>query len=240
MRKQEFLCLILLVFVCQGTEILDEKKKDSRPSLVNVMGKGRVRVPPDQVEITVGITQRAKTVEQVQDDVDSTSANIIAYLKEIGVEDRDMKTTMVCLNPSYIYTGYQYSTTEVDFYSATKSVTFIYRDVSQFESVLTGLYGIGVNTVNSISFKVEDVQEQRKEAKRRAVGQARKIAETLTEGLDHVTVGGVYSVNDQTYDNEYFPVVYAPVVGCDTTLSGGEVEITAIVNIAFYLVNGKF
>ena len=239
MQKRTAL-LILFALVFQAWAQVTPIEDDSRTPLVSVNGKGRVRVRPDFVEITVGIDQRGKTVKQLQDDVDAKSASIISYLKRNGVKDRDVQTSQVNLSPYYSYTGSEYGSTQVDFYTATKSVTFVLRDISRYEKVLSGLYKLGVNTVSGINFKVDDAQAQKQEAKRRAVAQARKIAEALTEGLN-VTVGKVYSLDDQTYDTQVFPIVYAPLEfrrsGSDTTIAGGEVEVTATVAVSFQLMN---
>jgi len=210
---------------------------NSPPALVNVQGKGRVRIAPDQVEVTVGISERGNTVQEVQSKVDRVSSNIIAYLKRNGVEDRDIQTTTVSLYPYYNDTQGD-GTQRPLFYTATKQITFVLRRISNSEKVLAGLYDLGVNTVYGIQFKLEDDEEAKQEAKRRAVASAKEIAEALTEGLN-VRVGDVYSVNDQTYDTIYYPVVYGPVDsrtgGSTASIARGVVEVSAVVSVSYYI-----
>jgi len=212
---------------------------NSPPALVNVQGRGRVRIAPDQVQVTVGISERANTVQEVQNEVDTVSSNIIAYLKRNRVEDRDIQTTTVSLSPFYNDTNGD-GTQRPLFYDASKQITFVLRRVSRFERVLAGLYDLGVNTVYGIQFKLEDDEEAKQEAKRRAVASAKEIAEALTEGLN-VSVGDVYSVNDQTYDTEYYPVVYGPLdsstSGSATSIARGVVEVSAVVSVSYYISN---
>jgi len=243
-----YFTLIICLLACQAftQDNLNENCNNSPPPLITVTGKASVRVQPDKVQVTVGIDQRAKTVKQVQEDVDGKSSKIISYLKQNGVEDRDVQTSHINLNPFYSYEKTQAGSTEVDFYTATKSLTFVLRDISKFEKVLSGLYEIGVNTVNGIAFQVENQEAARQAAKRKATGHARKIAESLTEGLG-VSVGKVYSLNDQTFDSHVFPIVYAPIMvkrgtgDSETAISGGEVEITATVGVSFRVGNqGQF
>jgi len=210
------------------------------PPLVIVTGRGRVRALPDQVQVTVGIEERAKTIDELQDSVDTKSADIISYLQDNGVEDKDIQTSYVNLSPGYSDVGTEYGSTEIDYYTATKSLTVTIRDISSFDSILSGLYKVGVNSVSGISFNVEDLQAQKQEAKKRAVAKAREIANALTEGLN-VSVGAVYQVNDQTYDNPVLPIVYAAAdsdsQGGDASVAGGEVEITATVSVSFLINN---
>ena len=252
MKQRTFIfSLILFTFACQAwaqrlppidpSPITPPYLQNGPPALVNVQGNGRVRVPPDQVEVTVGITQRANTVAAVQSQVDTVSANIIAYLKRNGVEDRDIQTTVVSLYPFYNDTTGDGQVRPV-FYTASKSITFTLRNVARFDRVLAGLYGVGANTVSGVTWKLDDPQEAKQEAKRRAVAQAQEIAEALTDELD-VSVGDVYSVNDQTHDNQYYPVVYGAADfrgSSGSSVARGVVEVTATVSVSYYISDNWF
>jgi len=230
---------IVILFLSLSCCTLAQNNSSNLPPLVSVNGRGRVRAQPDKVIFTVGIQQRAETVEELQSEVDEVSSDIIAYLKDNGVEDKDIQTSYVNLSPYYSSLGTEYGSTEVDFYTATNSLTVTLRNISNFDSILSGLYGVGVNSVSGITFDVEDLQEQQQEAKRRAVAQAREIAEALTEGLN-VTVGNVYSVTDQSYDSTPIPIYFATaadIEGGDSSVAGGEVEVSQTVSVAFLINN---
>jgi uncharacterized protein YggE len=239
MFKKLSIFILVLSFACFVLTQDTEEPNPDLPPLVSVTGSGRVRAVPDKVVFNVGVQQRAKTVEEVQNLVDSASADIINYLQDNGVDDKDVQTSYVSLSPYYTQTGTEYGSTDVDFYTATNSLTVTLRNISRFDSILSGLYEAGVNSVDSISFDVEDLQAQKQEAKRRAVAQAREIADALTEGLN-VTVGNVYSVSDNDYNSPPVPIYFATaadIEGGDSSVAGGEVEISQTVSVSFLIQN---
>jgi len=236
MFKKLSIFVLVLGFACFVMTQDTEQPNPDLPPLVSVTGRGRVRVQPDKVVFNVGVQQRGDTVEEVQDKVNSAAADIIAYLNDNGVDEKDVQTSYVSLSPYYTTTGAEYGSTAVDFYTATNTLTVTLRNVSQFDSLMSGLYEAGVNSVDNISFEVDDQQAQKQEAKRLAVAQAREIADALTEGLN-VTVGDVYSVSDQDYDTPPVPIYFATAESGDSSIAGGEVEISQTVSVSFLIEN---
>jgi len=128
-----------------------------------------------------------------------------------------------------------------------KTVTFTLRNISAYDDVLNGLYDAGVNNVQSVSFEIENVQDQRLEARRLAVSNATAAAQLLADALN-VTLDGVYSITDQTYDEGENPGPFLPdaigiaseasagsAASSGPSVSGGEISIDASVQVSFYI-----
>ena len=225
------------------------KSADIAPALITVTGSGESKGEPDEVSVTVGIQLRDKSVQQVSNETDSRASAVIAYLKSEGVDDSDIQTSYVTLQPYYSYTGSEAGQTSPDYYTAQQSLTFALKDLSAYDRIMTGLYDAGINSVSDISFKIENVEARKQEARKKAVANAKKIATTLTTGLG-AKVGRVYTVSESTTDGSNQPPIFyyaaaslaagsASNEGSNSgpSISGGEVTITSTVTVSFYIIN---
>jgi len=243
MQKQSIIfCLVLF---CLAS--LLHAQSQTLPPLITVNGQGEVKQAPEQVVITLGINIREKTLKDTVNKTDQASADIISYLRSQDIAARDIQTTYLSIYPQYTTTGTEYGSTEIDYYSAQKSVTFTLRNISAYDDVLQGLYDNGVNEVNGITFEIENIQDQRLEARRLAVSNATATAQLLANALN-VTLDGVYSIIDQTYDEgnnpEPLPVnalggvaeaSASEAASSGPSVAGGEITIDAAVSVSFYI-----
>jgi len=212
--------------------------------MITVTGKGEVKQAPEQVVVTLGVELREKVLDDLVDKTDKASADIIYYLLNKDISAGDIQTSYFSIYPYYTSSGSEYGSTEVDFYTSTKTVTFTLRNISNYDNVMDGLYERGINRVNDITFKVEDVQEQRLQARKYAVGNATESAKLFAGELG-VKLTGVYMINDQTYDDGAAPVPMAALKfareaadsagSSGPSIAGGEITISASVSVSFFI-----
>jgi len=236
-KINSILALLFLFFTYQATA-----QDDNLPPLLTVVGNGEAREAPDRVEVQLGVSLRNNSLAQVRNDADTRSSAIIAALRDAGVAASDIKTSYVSIQPYYSYNDND-GDPSPDYYSATKTLTFTLRDLSNFDNVMEDVYAAGANSVDSIEFKVEDEEGQKELARRRAVDNARNIANTLAEELG-VEIGNVYSITDQTSDYNDYPRPYmfeaeaaSDGSGPGPSISGGVVLTEASVQVKYYIVN---
>src|SRR5687767_5191614 len=98
MNKTASLLIILLLCI-----VFRAKAEDNLPPLITVTGKGKVRLPPDQVIVTVAVELRHESLDQVLKENDSKTAAIIAYLKKQGIGSKDIQTSYISVEPYYSY-----------------------------------------------------------------------------------------------------------------------------------------
>jgi len=239
MIKNSIIISILLCFAwfSQAQDIL--------PPLLSVQGKGEVRKEPDKASISIGVLLRNFTLESTREGADKKSADIIAYLQDQGINSTDIKTSYVTLQPYYDYSQVNDGDASPDYYIASKSLTFILRNLTKFDDIMEGLYANGVNSFNGIEFQIDDEEEQMILAKRRAIRNAKEIANVFAEELD-IEVGRVYSVSDQStergspvpyYSNSDNVKVYDGTTG--PSIAGGVVVIEAYVDVKFYVIDNN-
>jgi len=201
---------------------------------------------PETAEITLGIRLREKSLSDLVDNTDKVSADIIASLRDNDIDARDIQTSYFSIYPYYTTTGTEYGSTNIDFYVSTKTVTFTLRNISNYDTVMNGLYTAGANRVDQVRFTVEEIFNQRLQARKYAVGNATETARLFAEELN-VELTGVYSILDQSYDDGDTPLPYnaayfyegafdsASGSRSGPSISGGEIKISAMVQVSFYI-----
>lgn len=238
MKKTIFMLLALLTIGLMQAQA----QQPVMPPLVSVNGVGEVRVQPDQVVLQMGVEVREKTLEQARKQVDAKAAAIIAYLKKQGVNEKDIQTSYMSVYP--IYNSGEYGRTTPDFYTAQKTMTVLVRKLNKFDELMAGLYGVGVNRVEGVQFKVSDVEKYKAEARKKAVNDAKQKATALTTELG-AKVGSVYAINENSTGGRPIPM-YAEAAMMKTmdsaaadgpTIAGGEVVITSNVSVSFIIEN---
>ena len=239
MKKMNLILFLSLFFVSAFT--VQAQQAQVLPPLVNVSGIGEVRVQPNEVVVNLGVEMRGKTLDEARKETDKKAAAIISYLKKQGVDARHIQTSYVTLQP--IYSSGEYGRTTPDFYMAQKNMTVLVKKLDKFDELLSGLYGVGVNQVNGVSFRVSDseIEKYKTEARKKAVANAKAKATQLTSELG-AKVGRAYSISESTNGGGPRPMYKMAMMESAAydasggpTIAGGEVVITSNVDVSFVI-----
>ena len=71
------------------------------PPAISVTGEASISVPPDRVEIDAGVATDAKTAREASDANNAAMGKVIAALKGAGIDEKDMQTSRLSLQPQY-------------------------------------------------------------------------------------------------------------------------------------------
>jgi uncharacterized protein len=235
MKKLSFIAFFVLV----AGLLQVQAQQQVLPPLISVNGIGEVKLPPDEVVISLGVETREKTLEQARKQTDKQAAAIIAYLRKQGVEAKDIQTSYINLQP--IYSSSQFGKAAPDFYVAAKTMTIVIKKLDRFDELLSGLYENGVNRIDGIAFRVSNLEKHRTEARKKAVADAKQKANALTSELG-AKVGKVYSINEHTSDGSP-RMGYAKVAMMEMdmaqeggpSIAGGQVTVTSNVSVSFII-----
>ncbi|TXK47550.1 DUF541 domain-containing protein [Pontibacter qinzhouensis] len=240
MKKSKL--MLLMLFALAAPMVLQAQTQQILPPMINVDGRGEVKVQPNEVVVTLGVELRDKNLDQVRKQADTKAAAIIAYLKKQGVDAKNIQTSYMHVQPVYNTASSEFGKTTPDFYMAQKTMTFVLTKLDKFDEVISGLYGVGVNRVDGIAFRVSDVEKYKVEARKKAVNDAKAKAAALTNDLG-AKVGKVYAISESTngggpqplYARNNMMVQQAAMMDGDPSIAGGEVVITSTVSVSFVL-----
>jgi uncharacterized protein YggE len=156
-----------------------------------VSGTGRVSVTPDVADLRLGVSVGRPTVERARADAASTMDAILAAVDAAGVPRRDVRTSMLSIQPRYDYRDGRAPT--LTGYELANVVEVTVRDLDRLGDVVDGTLKAGATSMDGLSFRIADPAPAEREARVQAMAAARASADVLAEaaGLEIVGVSDI-------------------------------------------------
>lgn len=165
---------------------------DTREHTISVAGTGSVFVAPDQADVQLGVAVTRDTVRGARDDAAVTMNAVLAAVRDAGVVDADVRTSMLSIGPVY---DYGRETQLIVGYQVTNIVIIRVRDLEKLAVVIDDSVAAGATTVSSVTFRVGDPTAAERQAREAAVRDARARADTLASAAG-VSIVGVASISE--------------------------------------------
>lgn len=204
-------------------------------SRLTVNGTGETRVAPDMASIQMGVTTQAASAAEAMRLNSTQQAAVIEALTGAGIEQGDIQTSGLNLNPVMDYGEGRAPT--VTGYQASNMVTVRVRDVPRLGEVLDTIVSAGANEINGITFLRDDNTAAEDDARRAAVEDARHKAEVLAEAAG-LTLGPVLVLRDSVVAEGPRPMMMEARAAADSAavpIAPGEIATTATVEMQFAL-----
>lgn len=173
----------------------------SPSNAITVAGEGEVFAVPDTAEFTFSIIEEGATATEVQERATTKTNDILAVLKEQGVEEKDVKTLSYMVAPKYEWQplncpGYypcERKQVQIGF-TLDQSVQVKVRDMGKAGELVTLTTDKGAKSVSGVSFTVADEDAAQASARKLAIDEARAKAEKLATdlGVNLVRIVGFY------------------------------------------------
>lgn len=169
------------------------------PPSIAVTGEGIVAAMPDIAIVTSGVVTRAETAGAALKANSAAMTKVLATLKSAKVEDRDVGTSGLSVQPQYDYADNR--APKLSGYEVRNSVTIRARDLDGLGALLDQLVGSGSNQIEGLVFDVAERDAQLDEARKAAVADAKRKAE-LFAVASGVKLGAVISVDERASNPE--------------------------------------
>jgi len=250
MSKKNFLIigtlLVIIVIGATGCDSLSPPSRTTSSGVISgqntgiwVSGIGEVTVTPDIAVLTLGVEAQADTVDQAQGEASSAMNAVVSELDSRGVADKDIQTLYFRIYPVRDWAP-ERGEEELVGYRVTNMVTVKVREVDDTGTIIDAVARVGGDyiKIDNISFTVDDPTPYQKEAREKALADARERAEQIAD------TAGV-RLGEPTYINEsgsYYPTtrqisygmaVPAPMPEAAASISPGETVITILVQVAY-------
>jgi len=202
---------------------------------ITVVGEGTVSAEPDQAEVMVGVETRGDTVQEATGE----SADIMeALLEALEAEDvaiEDIRTSGYSVWTEYVNRPEGTAEEQEAIYHVNNIVTVKVRDLDNLGAILDGAIEAGANSIQGITFTIEDKAELAADARAQAAADARAKAEELA-GLMNVEVGPVVSVSEVIGASVY-PVLRQAAMGLGGggagPISAGKLDYTTQLQVVY-------
>lgn len=148
---------------------------------ISVQGEGKINAVPDIATLNFGVqTGRQKTADGAMQILTDKMTKIIAALGAAGIEDKDVRTQNLSLNPSYDWN----EGTRIDGgFEANQSLVVKVRDLEKISTVLDAAIKAGANQAGSVGFTIDDPEILQAQAREEAIADAKAKAEKLAADL---------------------------------------------------------
>lgn len=214
---------------------------------INVRGEGEVMAKPDIGAFSFSVTAEADDATTAQTDSAEKTNAILAYLKEAGVEDKDVKTSGYSLNPKYRYETKVCAANMycppgepiIDGYTVTQTIEVKVRNLDKAGDLIRGAGERGATNISGLSFTIDDESNLKAEAREEAIADAKEKARVLADqlGVRLVRIMSYYEEEGMMpyygYGGDAMMSVKAESAAVSPRLPTGESATKSIVNITF-------
>lgn len=210
---------------------------------LSVSASDKVTAKPDIATLSFSVVTEGASVTSVIEDNNKKMNAAILFVKEQGVDEKDIKTTGYQLSPIYTQPqqlGYGEFVPRIARYSLTQTVTVKIRDFTKTSSLLDKLPTLGINQIGTISFGIDDPETYLAQAREGAFAKAREKAERIAK-QNGLSLGRVMNVSD--YSQENYPMFSSldarggygggAVMKAAPSIEPGSQEVSVNVNVMY-------
>jgi uncharacterized protein len=148
---------------------------------LDVSATGEVTRVPDIAVISTGVVTRAASATAAIQQNANRMERVRAALRKAGVEDKDIQTSSINLNPDYVYAERQ--PPRLTGYQASNQVSVRFRDIRKTGEILDALVAEGANQINGPTLTIDKPEAALDEARLKALANGRARAELYARGL---------------------------------------------------------
>ena len=207
---------------------------DPNEGSIVVTGTGRVALAPDVADLRLGVTVARPTVDAARRDAATTMDAILAAVDAAGVPRRDVRTSLLSVQPRYDYRDGKPPT--LTGYELANVVEVTVRDLARLGDVVDGTLGAGATSMDGLSFRVADPAPAEREARVLAMAAARARADVLAEaaglrilGVSSVVEGGAASPRPFMKAER----MMLAAADASTPVESGALEVAVSVTVAY-------
>lgn len=218
-------------------EVKGATLENTNTRTLEVTGTSSIKAKPDIAVLNIGVTTNDVSTKSVQSENSKVMNEILAKVKDLGVDENDIRTTSY-----YMYPEYDYSESgtrgKIVGYTLSNMVEIKVRDMDKAGEVLSAAVDAGANVNNGISFNLSNVDEYYNQALSSAMANAKSKADTLAKAIG-VKIGVPSKIVEGS--NYYSPYLTGNYLGMGSVtsepeaikISEGEIEVTANVLVTY-------
>lgn len=225
---------VLIIFFVFSIINLTEKEKTGET--ISITGYAEVSAKPDVAQITISVLSENRDLGVATEDNNTKTNAIVSFLKENGIEDKDIKTSTYNINPRYEYYS-DYRNRYLAGYEVTQSLVVKIRNLDSVGEIIAGSSERGSNDISSLSFIIDDDEALKAQVKKQAIDDAKLKASELAKdlGISLSEIVGFYENNYySTPQISYAKVEMAKSLDSSTpSIEAGENTIIASITITY-------
>jgi uncharacterized protein YggE len=212
-----------------------QAQAEPTPATITVTGDGISEAVPDMATLSLGVTTTGATAAEALSANSAALAAVLERLRAAGVADRDIQTSSLSVNPNW--TGYDSSLSgpKIADYTAMNMVTVKIRALDTLGGVLDAAVSDGANTLNGLTFGLQDPRPAMDAARTAAVQDATAKARLIAEAAE-VTLGPIQSITESAGYGGPAPMFKdAAPAAAPVPVEAGALSMTASVTVVWQI-----
>jgi uncharacterized protein YggE len=202
---------------------------------ITVVGEGTVSAEPDQAVVTVGVETIGDTVQKATGESGDIMTALLAAFKAEGVAVADIRTSGYGVWTDYGSRSDIVGSDSKPIYRVNNTVSVTVRDLDKLGAILDAAIEAGANSIQGITFTVEDRAGLATDARVKAAADAKAKAEELAK-LMNLKVGSVVSVSE-VIGSSVYPVMREAAMGMGGggagPISAGELDYSVQLQVVY-------
>jgi len=228
--------VVVAILPFAGLTVAEDKLP---PKVVRVVGTAEVKVVPDRAVVELGVERQNANAGAAKRSADEAARMILASLQARGVDEKDIQTTFLSLQPEVNY----HKGVKTTYFAAQQTMSVTVRDLSKLDAVLESLIKSGGNRIDSIRYETSDLRKYRDEARELAVKAAREKAQALARAAGQ-EIGKAQSIEEVPEPDYQILIGYLSNFSrsetpekskAGPTMSPGQKSISASITVSFDL-----
>lgn len=225
---------ILIILTLISSIGISTAQVDTRRT-VAVEGEAEIYLAPDRASVSIGVETDGKDVIVIKKDNDRRVRGIFDALKKIGIEQKDIMTSDLSIQPQYNWKND--GRRELVKYQMRNVITITVRNLSNLENVINASVSEGSNVLDNVSFSVSDSKSIRDTLRVNAARSAKAKAEALA-GAVGARVGKVLNISEHGGYQPPTPMykgmrAMAAEADMGTPVSAGQLTMRITINATF-------
>jgi len=199
-----------------------------------ISGSADRNVAPDIASLSIGVVVQAQTAKEASDKNAVSMSAVINELKNLGLEDKDIQTSFLSIQPVYKNNGAQ----TIEAYSASNNIQVTTRRLEKLSDIIDRSTATGANQIGGITFSVseEKQRELQDELLTEAVSNASSKANDLAKKLDVRIVGvKTSSISDGGIIQPFFREASIAQEKVATPIKPGETKVSLTVQVTYII-----
>lgn len=199
---------------------------------LSVSGSAQKSTAPDTASLSIGVVVQASTAMIASDENAVLMSAVISELNNLGLEAKDIQTSMISIHPVYAFNGAQ----TIVSYSASNNVRVTTNELDIVSEIIDRSTAAGANQVGGVSFSVSEEKQKEimDELLAGAVTDASSKANKLAENLDIRIVGvKTASISEVGFPQPFFRDTAFVEERAATPIQPGEMEVTLSVQVTY-------
>jgi uncharacterized protein YggE len=228
---------IVLVLMSAAIYAVSQNASEKDPAnTISMNGYAEQKVVPDTATLSIGVVVQNSTAKGAADENAALMSAVVAELKALGLQDKEIQTSYVSVYPVYNYDGRP----TIIAYSASNNVQVTTTKLDKLSDIIDRSTAAGANQIGGISFSVSnDMQKElREELVTTAVADAASKASMLAKTLG-VEITGVQtsSISENGVPRMYYamPEEAKDSAAGSTPIQPGESTVSMSVQVTYYI-----